>query len=112
MKRIRSIFKKSSMILTLTLLLGAVLVPTSQVKAAANWWWITHNLSQSAPGAYVCKVGATSNGVPIKAALKGVSTSTRLWVYSYGAYWVTSPSYSQTGTLEVWSESGYYINQY
>lgn len=108
MKRIRSIFKKSSMILTLTLLLGAVLVPTSQVKAAANWWWITHNLSQSAPGAYVCKVGATSNGAPVRAQLKGVSTSTRLWVYAYGPY-KTAPIASYTpGTLDIWSEVGSY----
>jgi len=107
MKRIRSIFKKSSMILTLTLLLGAVLVPTSQVKAAANWWWDQHYPSQ-APGAYVCKVGATSNGAPVRAQLKGVSTSTRLWVYAYGPY-KTAPIASYTpGTLDIWSEVGSY----
>ena len=106
MKRIRNILKKSSMILTLTVFLGAVLVPTSQVKAAANWWWITHSPSQ-APGAYVCKAGATSNGAQVRAGEQGVSTSTRLWVYSYGGY-VVAPAYSQTGYIDVWSESGFY----
>jgi hypothetical protein len=98
--------KKACLLLGVTILLGAVLMPTSQVKAAANWWWATRYASQ-APGGYVCKVGATSNGSPVRAQLTGISTSTRQRVYSYGGY-VTAPNASYTGTLDIWSPVGTY----
>ncbi|MDD2371618.1 MAG: hypothetical protein PHQ32_06430 [Firmicutes bacterium] len=107
MKKIKNILKNSSMILTTTILLGAVLMPPNLVKASANWWWNQHYPSQ-APGAYVCKVGATSNGSPVRAQLKGVSTSTRQWVKSIGPY-QTAPIASYTpGTLDIWSAVGSY----
>lgn len=109
MRRPGRFFIMSWMILTLALMLGAVLAPASQVRAAANWWWIVRYESQ-APGGYVIKAGATSNGAKVRAGEQGISTSTRLKVYSYGSF-VTAPKYSETGYLDVWNPSGFFQYQ-
>lgn len=105
MKKIKSIINKFSMILAITILLGAILMPTVQVKAAANWWWAEKYVG-GAPGAYYASVGATSNGAPVKAWLYGISTSTRLWTRYWGPYYVTSPDVSYTQLKNVFNPSG------
>lgn len=104
-----SFLKKSTLVLGMTILMGVLLVPNGQVKAAANWWWKVHDYG-GAPGAYYCSVGATSNGAPVKAFVRGISTSTRIWVtYLAPGNPVTAPSYSYTYTYNLWNGSGGYV---
>ena len=109
MVKLLNFVKRSTIVLGMALLLGAVLAPDGQVKAAANWWWNVH-YPGGAPGAYQCSVGATSNGAPVKAFVKGISTSTRVWVtYIAPGDPVTAPNTSRTHVYNLWNGSGGYI---
>jgi len=89
--------------LFVALLSLAILLPSSTISGASNWWWIQRAYGPS--GAYYSNVGATSNDRYVRACVAGTGSNYRT-VYRVGGS-AFAPNYSVSGQILAWNTYGY-----